>query len=182
MWTRWPSGGWLPKRWQRLGGPVSVAACYALPIIWPQVFGWTTHLFWSVWFNYGEILSFLPGTVYIILAAPVVGRKRKDAWAILFPPKGIRVAWVVGARLAQLPERPWPQPSHEGVVGPSQQLVSIVDLYRNLRRRPIRGIARRARLGQEFRIEDRANTKTYGTEYAAGNASLDLSSARQNRE
>lgn len=105
---------WLPEIWRRrLGGSTLVAACYALPIIWPQVYNVTWHWFGSVWFDYGELLSLLPGAAIVALAAPTVGYKRRKAWAIFFPPKGLQIAWVVGIRLAQLPARPWKSATHE---------------------------------------------------------------------
>ena len=139
--------GRLTGIWRRrLRGSALVAGCYALPIIWPQVYGRSWHWFGSVWFNYGELLSLLPGAAIVVLVAPMVGYRRRKACAIFFPPAGIRVAWVVGIRLAQLPARPWPEPVHEmtktGCPWPSSHAGPLPELARP----PSPATARRVRL------------------------------------
>jgi hypothetical protein len=71
---------------------------------------WHWHWFGSVVFHYGEALSLLPGVILTALLAPRVAYRRRDALTLLFfPPAGIRVAWIIGTRLGQLPHRPWPE-------------------------------------------------------------------------
>lgn len=53
-------------------------------------------------------LSLLPGVVLAALLAPLVAYRRRDALTLFFPPRGIRVAWIIGVRLGQLPHRDWP--------------------------------------------------------------------------
>ena len=62
----------------------------------------------SVVFHYGELLSVLPGVVLTALLAQRVAYRRRDALMLLFPPAGIRLAWIIGTRLGQLPHRDWP--------------------------------------------------------------------------
>ena len=51
-----------PGPWRRrLGGLVIVGASYALPVILPQITDERWHWFGSVWFDFGEPLSLLPG-------------------------------------------------------------------------------------------------------------------------
>lgn len=128
--------GRLTGIWRRrLRGSALVAGGYALPIIWPQVYGRSWHWFGSVWFNYGELLSLLPGAAIVALVAPMVGYRRRKACAIFFPPAGIRVAWVVGIRLAQLPARPWPEPVHEMTKPAARGLAVMLARFRNWRDR-----------------------------------------------
>ena len=56
------------------------------------------HWFGSVSFMYGIPLSLMPGVVLVALLAPLVGYRRRDALTLFFPPRGIRVAWIVGTR------------------------------------------------------------------------------------
>jgi hypothetical protein len=98
---------------RRLGGFVIVGASYALPVILPQITDERWHWFGSVWFDFGEPLSLLPGVILIALLAPLVSYRRRDALTMLVPPYGIRVAWRAGTRLAQLPRRDWPALSDE---------------------------------------------------------------------
>jgi hypothetical protein len=86
-----------------------VAACFGLPLAVPQISEASWHWFGSVWFDYGVPLSLLPGVLAVGLLAPLVSYRRRDALTVLFvPPAGIRVAWVIGTRLGQLPHRTWP--------------------------------------------------------------------------
>jgi hypothetical protein len=75
------------------------AKVFALDWRWPG----------SVVFNYGELLSVLPGVVLIALLAPRVAYRRRDALFLFLPPWGFRIAWVIGIRLGQLPHRDWPE-------------------------------------------------------------------------
>ncbi len=84
------------------------AACVpsvALPA-WYYQLSW--HLFGSAHFQYGDPLSLLPGVVLTALLAPRVGYRRRDALTLFLLPAGIRVAWIIGTRLGQLPQRDWP--------------------------------------------------------------------------
>jgi hypothetical protein len=82
----------------------------------PQITDGRWRWFGSVWFDFGEPLSLLPGVILIALLAPLVSSRRRDALTMLVPPRGIRVAWRVGTRLAQLPRRDWPAQSDEIVL------------------------------------------------------------------
>jgi hypothetical protein len=88
-----------------------VGAAYGVPVALPQLHDLKWHWFGSVWFLYGEPLSFLPGVVLVALLAPLVAYRRRDGLTMLFPPRGIRLAWIIGTRLSQLPRRDWPAPS-----------------------------------------------------------------------
>jgi hypothetical protein len=85
-----------------------VGAAYGLPVALPQVSQLEWHWFGSVWFVYGEPLSLLPGVNLVALLAPMVAYRRRDALTMLFPLRGVRVAWIIGTRLSQLPHRDWP--------------------------------------------------------------------------
>jgi hypothetical protein len=108
-----------------------VAACFGPLVAVPDEASW--HWFGSVWFNYGEPLSLLPGVLVVGLLAPLVSYRRRDALTVLFvPPVGIRVAWVIGTRLGQLPHRNWPtrdslipEPSR-----PCARIATAVNRYR----------------------------------------------------
>jgi hypothetical protein len=85
-----------------------VGAAYALPVALPQLPQMRWHWFGSVWFVYGEPLSLLPGVLLVALLAPLVAYRRRDALTLLFPLRGIWLAWIIGTRLGQLPHRSWP--------------------------------------------------------------------------
>jgi hypothetical protein len=85
-----------------------VGAAYGLPVALPQLPQMKWHWFGSVWFIYGEPLSLLPGVVLAASLAPLVAYRRRDALTLLFPLRGVRVAWIIGTRLGQLPQRDWP--------------------------------------------------------------------------
>lgn len=85
-----------------------VAVCFALPMAVPQLYEAKWHWFGSVWFRFGEPLSLIPGVLAVGLLAPLVSYRRRDALTIFVPLAGIRVAWVIGTRLGQLPHRDWP--------------------------------------------------------------------------
>lgn len=78
------------------------------PYLPAKIYGLDWHWSGSVVFHYGEPLSLLPGVVLTAWLAPRVAYRRRDALALLFPPGGIRVAWIIGTRLGQLPHRDWP--------------------------------------------------------------------------
>ena len=105
--------------------PLLVATLY--PLDW--------HWFGSVVFHYGEPLSLLPGVVLTALLAPRVAYRRRDALTLLFPPRGIRLAWIIGTRLAQLPDRDWPART-DGIPLQGRQAARIaaaVNTYRSWR-------------------------------------------------
>jgi hypothetical protein len=87
---------------------------------------------WYV-FDYGALLSTLPGVVLTVVFAPQVAYRRRDALALLFPPAGIRLAWIIGTRLGQLPDRDWPARTN-GIELQSRQAVRIVAAVNNYRR------------------------------------------------
>jgi hypothetical protein len=84
----------------------------------------------------------------VAVFAPEVAYRRRDALTLLVPFRGVCVAWVIGARLAQLPHRDWPVRT-EGVELPGRQMARIltaVNGYRLWRQRrvPLRSDTRRA--------------------------------------
>jgi len=114
-----------------------VAVCFALPLALPRLYDARWHWFGSVWFRFGEPLSLLPGVLAVALLAPLVSYRRRDALSMFVPLAGIRVAWVIGTRLAQLPHRDWP--TREGLIPePSRHAVRIartLDRYRHWRQK-----------------------------------------------
>jgi hypothetical protein len=48
-------------------------------VILPQITDERWHWFGSVWFDFGEPLSLLPGVILIALLAPLVSYRRRDA-------------------------------------------------------------------------------------------------------
>lgn len=115
-----------------------VVAVYVLPAakLYPLDWGWLV----SVVFHYVEALSLLSGIVLTALFGPRVGYKRRDALRLLFPPEGIRVAWRIGTRLGELPNRDWPAGTGEiPAQGPrSAQIAVAVNSYRLWRDRRAR--------------------------------------------
>jgi hypothetical protein len=93
---------------RRAAGTVMVCAAYGLPVAVTQLPQMSWHWFGSVWFVYGEPVSLLPGVVLVALLAPLVAYRRRDAVTLFFPLGGVRVAWIIGTRLGQLPHRTWP--------------------------------------------------------------------------
>jgi hypothetical protein len=92
----------------RVGGALMVGACVA-PILIPGLPGleWNWPLPGSV--ELGAILTALPGAALVALLAPRVAYRRRDALTVIFFfPAGLRIAWIIGTRLAQLPYRTWP--------------------------------------------------------------------------
>ena len=114
-----------------------IAASYGLPAALPQL----PQLEWHWWlpgaFRYGEPLSLLPGVVLIALVAPLVSYRRRDALTMFFPLRGIRVAWIIGTRLGQLPHRDWPARANQVLVQGRQaaRIAAAVDSYRRWRQR-----------------------------------------------
>jgi hypothetical protein len=91
-----------------VGGALMVGACFA-PILIPGLpeLQWNWPLPGTV--ELGAILIALPGAALVALLAPLVSYRRRDALTmIFFPPVGVRFAWIIGTRLAQLPHRNWP--------------------------------------------------------------------------
>ena len=92
----------------RIGGALMVGACLA-PVLIPGLPGleWNWPLPGPV--QLGVILAALPGAALVALLAPLVSYRRRDALTVLFFfPAGLRIAWIIGTRLAQLPYRNWP--------------------------------------------------------------------------
>jgi uncharacterized membrane protein len=119
-----------------------VGAAYG-PLVLARIYEFDWHWFGSVVFHYGEALSMLPGAVLTALLAPRVAYRRRDALALLFPPGGIRVAWIIGARLGQLPHRDWPVRT-DGIELQGRQATRIAVA------------ANRYRLWRQIRVEEKA--------------------------
>lgn len=84
-----------------------VGACLA-PLLIPGLPGlqWNWPLPGTV--ELGAILTAVPSAALVALLAPLVSYRRRDALTVIFfPPAGLRVAWIIGTRLAQLPHRNW---------------------------------------------------------------------------
>ena len=85
-----------------------VGVCVA-PVLIPGLPGleWNWPLPGSL--ELGAILTVLPGAALVALLAPLVSYRRRDALTVIFfLPAGLRIAWIVGTRLAQLPYCNWP--------------------------------------------------------------------------
>lgn len=92
----------------RIGGALMVGTCLA-PVLIPGLPGleWNWPLPGTV--QFGAILTALPGAALVALLAPLVSYRRRDALTVIFFfPVGLRIAWIIGTRLAQLPYRNWP--------------------------------------------------------------------------
>jgi len=92
----------------RIGGLLMAGACVA-PVLIPGLPGleWNWPLPGSV--DLGAILIALPGAALVAVLAPGAAYRRRDALSVIFfPPAGLRIAWIIGTRLAQLPYRTWP--------------------------------------------------------------------------
>jgi hypothetical protein len=102
--------GPLRRLWRRVAGTLMVGAVYGptifLPPSWYEI---GRHWFGASHFEYGHFLAALPGTVLVALLAPLVAYRRRDALIVLFLPGGVRLAWIIGTRLGQLPHRGWPE-------------------------------------------------------------------------
>ena len=112
--------------------PWLAAKLFPLNSLWPG----------GIVFHYGELLSVLPGMILITLVAPRVAYRRRDALMLLFPPAGIRLAWIIGARLGRLPHRDWP-PRTDGIPWQGRQatrIVVAVNRYRSWRQRRVKQI------------------------------------------
>ena len=98
----------MPRPWRRrASGTLLVFATCGGSVFIPFVPEWTWHMFGSADFDYGRPLSLLPGVVLLAVLAPRVGYRRRDALTVLAMLPGIRLAWIVGSRLGQLPYRDW---------------------------------------------------------------------------
>lgn len=94
---------------RRVCGSFMVGVAY-LPWLAARIFPLDWQWAWGVSFHYGELLSVLPGVVLTALLAPRVAYRRRDALTLLLlPPAGIRLGWIVGTRIGQLPHRDWPE-------------------------------------------------------------------------
>jgi hypothetical protein len=117
-----------------------MAGAVYVPLLAAKLYPLDWHWFGSVVFDYGELLSLLPGVVLTALLAPRVAYRRRDALTLLFPPGGIRLAWITGTRLGQLPHRDWPART-DGIPLQGRQAARIaaaVNSYRNWRQRRAR--------------------------------------------
>jgi hypothetical protein len=85
-----------------------VVVCFALPVAVPQLYQFEWHWPLPGSLDLGAILSLLPGATLVVLLAPLVSYRRRDALTIFVPLAGIQVAWTIGTRLGQLPNRNWP--------------------------------------------------------------------------
>jgi hypothetical protein len=139
---------------RRIGGTLLVAVAY-VPWLAAKLFPLDWRWPGSVVFHYGELLSVLPGVVLAALLAPRVAYRRRDALMLLFPPWGIRIAWVIGMRLGQLPHRDWPERTD---VFPVQgrytaRIAAAANSYRSRRQRRARvaNLTQRESLKEEGR-------------------------------
>jgi len=83
-----------------------VAIAYGPALVAPP---WADQYVWLGRIHYVDFLAQLSGVILIALLAPRVAYRRRDALTLAFPPAGIRTAWIIGTRLAQLPNRTWPE-------------------------------------------------------------------------
>jgi hypothetical protein len=115
---------WVRPWRRRVGGALMVGACFALPVAVPQLylFEWNWSLPGSL--ELGAILSMLPAAALVALLAPLVSYRRRDGLTMFVPLAGIRVAWIMGTRLGQLPHRNWPT-REELIPAQSRQVARI---------------------------------------------------------
>ena len=114
--------------------------------------------------HYGELLSVLPGVVLTPLLAPRVAYRRRDALTLLlFPPAGIRLGWIVGTRMGQLPHRDWPERTDVLPLQGRQaaRIAVTANRYRNWRQR---------RVGQAGTLPQNG-CATYGGEHSSSGPS-----------
>jgi hypothetical protein len=111
-------------------GPWVAAKLFPLEWRWPGGFS----------LDYGGLLAALPGVVLIALLAPRVAYRRRDALLLLLPPWGLRIAWVIGTRLGQLPHRDWPERTDTFTVHSRRtaQVAAAAHRYRSWRQRRAR--------------------------------------------
>ena len=102
-----------------------VGAAYGPTVVVPASFGGLDWHWLGGVFHVGEALGALPGLLLVAVFAPDVAYRRRDALTLLVPLRGVWVAWVIGARLAQLPHRDWPARA-EGAELPGRQIARIV--------------------------------------------------------
>ena len=135
-----PAPGPRRRIWRRrVGGTLLVGAAYGPLLAAKFYYQLDWRWFGGVYFHYGELLSVLPGAVLTALLAPRVAYRRRDGLTLLFPPGGIRVAWIIGTRLCQLPHRDWPART-DGIELQGRQAARIaaaVNRYRLWRQRRV---------------------------------------------
>lgn len=135
--ARVPAPGPRGRIWRRrAGGILLVGAAYG-PLVLAKLYPLDWRWYGGIYFHYGELVSLFPGAVLTALLAPRVAYRRRDALTLLFPPGGIRVAWIIGTRLGQLPHRDWPART-DGIELQGRQATRIaaaVNSYRLWRQR-----------------------------------------------
>jgi hypothetical protein len=93
------------SRW--LGGVSLVVVCFLPPVLL-AVAAPSSALTWNSgpWtFSYGGMLSALPGLASVLLLAPLVSYRRRDAFMMLIPGWNVYLAWLIGARAGELGAR-----------------------------------------------------------------------------
>jgi hypothetical protein len=128
---------------RRVGGTFMVGAAYGPTVVVPASFGALDWHWLGGVFHFGEALGALPGLMLVAVFAPEVAYRRRDALTLLVPLRGVFVAWVIGARLAQLPHRDWPVRT-EGVELPGRQMARIVTAVNGYRLWRQRRVQRRS--------------------------------------
>ena len=122
--TRLAAGDLVPSerrtRWRGwYGGVAMLVVCLApfalLVVRRPRSLD--LHLGPNFAFDVGQLIAALPSVAAVVLLAPLVGYRRRDAVLMTIPVANIYVAWIVGARAVQLRAGDAPQSwtgSHEG--------------------------------------------------------------------
>jgi hypothetical protein len=110
---------------RRVGGALAVVAAYGPTVALRATFHALDWHWLGGVFQLGELVGALPGVVLVAVFAPEIAYRRRDALTLLFPPRGIFVAWITGARVAQLPNRDWPART-DGVELPGRQMARVV--------------------------------------------------------
>jgi hypothetical protein len=128
---------------RRVGGIIMVGAAYGPTVVVPASFGALDWHWLGGVFHFGGALAALPGLLLVAVFAPEVAFRRRDALTLLFPLRGVWVAWMIGARLAQLPHRDWPVRT-EGVELPGRQMARIVTAVNGYRLWRQRRVQRRS--------------------------------------
>ena len=131
-----PRGG----NWRRrFGGTLAGVIVYAPSLaakLFPHEWRWPGGFS----LDYGALLVALPGVVLIVLLAPRVAYRRRDALLLFLPPWGLRIAWVIGTRLVQLPHRDWPERTDTFPVHGrhAARIAAAAHSYRSWRQRRVR--------------------------------------------